>query len=111
MTGLDVDNDVIIEIACFITNGNLELVDEEGWEVVIHQSKETMDKMVRTSTPLPKRADLIKEIGRMVHQDARRERSNSQSPRIKNQPRAGLDPTPRIHKEVHTRSWARAVGG
>ncbi|PSS20091.1 hypothetical protein M430DRAFT_34477 [Amorphotheca resinae ATCC 22711] len=45
MTGLDVDNDVIIEIFCIITNGDLEVLDEEGWGAVIHQSKETMDKM------------------------------------------------------------------
>ena len=49
MTGLDVDNDVIIEIFCIITNGDLEVLDEEGWGVVIHQTKETMDKMVYTS--------------------------------------------------------------
>ncbi|KAL3427958.1 exonuclease [Phlyctema vagabunda] len=45
MTGLDIDNDVIIEIFCIITNGNLEVLDEEGWGVVVHQTKETMDKM------------------------------------------------------------------
>ncbi|TVY48186.1 Oligoribonuclease, mitochondrial [Lachnellula occidentalis] len=45
MTGLDLDNDVIIEIFCVITNGNLDVLDEEGWGAVIHQSKETMDKM------------------------------------------------------------------
>ncbi|KAG9233531.1 mitochondrial putative Oligoribonuclease [Amylocarpus encephaloides] len=45
MTGLDVENDVIIEIFCLITNGNLEVLDEEGWGAVIHQDKETMDKM------------------------------------------------------------------
>lgn len=46
MTGLDVDNDVIIEIFCIITNGNLEVLDEEGWGAVIHQPKEKMDQMV-----------------------------------------------------------------
>lgn len=46
MTGLDLENDVIIEISCIITNGNLEVMDEEGWGAVIHQNKETMDKMV-----------------------------------------------------------------
>ena len=55
MTGLDCDKDVIIEIACFITNGDLELLDKEGWEVAIHQSKEKMDKMVRISIPLSRR--------------------------------------------------------
>jgi hypothetical protein len=47
MTGLDVDNDVIIEIFCLITDGDLNVLDEEGWGAVIHQEKETMDKMVR----------------------------------------------------------------
>jgi oligoribonuclease len=46
MTGLDVDNDVIIEIFCVITNGQLDVLDQEGWGVVVHQTKETMDKMV-----------------------------------------------------------------
>jgi oligoribonuclease len=47
MTGLDVENDVIIEIFCIITNGNLDIMDEEGWGAVIHQTKERMDQMVR----------------------------------------------------------------
>jgi len=53
MTGLDLDNDVIIEIFCVITNGNLDVLDEEGWGAVIHQSKETMDKMVTSPPPYP----------------------------------------------------------
>jgi oligoribonuclease len=52
MTGLDVENDVIIEIFCIITNGNLEVIDEQGWGAVISQSKVTMDKMVLASTRL-----------------------------------------------------------
>jgi oligoribonuclease len=51
MTGLDLDNDVIIEIFCLITNGDLELLDPEGWGTVVHQSKEKMDQMVLTSVP------------------------------------------------------------
>ncbi|KAI9737305.1 MAG: hypothetical protein M1818_005838 [Claussenomyces sp. TS43310] len=45
MTGLDLDTDVIIEIFCLITNGNLDLLDEQGWGAVIHQPKEMMDNM------------------------------------------------------------------
>ena len=52
MTGLDVDHDEIIEIFCIITNGNLDIVDENGWGAVIHQSKERMDKMVSIQTSL-----------------------------------------------------------
>ena len=46
MTGLNLEKDVIIEIFCIITNGNLDVLDEEGWGAVIHQSKERMDQMV-----------------------------------------------------------------
>jgi oligoribonuclease len=57
MTGLDVDSDVIIEIFCIITNGNLDILDENGWGAVIHQSKETMDKMVQISPLSGRRTD------------------------------------------------------
>lgn len=45
MTGLDPDTDVIIEIFCIITNGNLDVLDEDGWGATIHQTKERMDLM------------------------------------------------------------------
>ena len=45
MTGLDVVNDQIIQIACYVTDYDLNLLHEDGYEVVIHQEKATMDKM------------------------------------------------------------------
>lgn len=45
MTGLDVFNDHIIEICCIITDGDLKIVDQIGYESVIHQPKEIMDNM------------------------------------------------------------------
>ncbi|KAK3941818.1 oligoribonuclease [Diplogelasinospora grovesii] len=45
MTGLDPDSDVIIEIFCLITDGQLELLDESGWGTIVHQPKERMDMM------------------------------------------------------------------
>lgn len=45
MTGLDLEHDVIIEVFCIITNGDLEVVDEAGWGATIHQSKERMEQM------------------------------------------------------------------
>jgi oligoribonuclease len=86
MTGLDLENDVIIEIACFITDYDLNLLDSEGYETVVHQSKETMDKMgewctkthgdsgltakVLTSTTSPEKAaqDLLSYIKEYVPQ-------------------------------------------
>ena len=43
MTGLDFDNDRIIEIAVIITDGHLEPVDE-GIEYIIQTPKEVLDK-------------------------------------------------------------------
>lgn len=46
MTGLDVfGNDNIIEICCLITDGNLEIVDEEGYESTIFYPKSRLDQM------------------------------------------------------------------
>ncbi|KAI0841139.1 ribonuclease H-like protein [Hypoxylon sp. FL0890] len=45
MTGLDPDREEIIEIFCIITTGTLDVVDENGWGTVVHQSQERMDEM------------------------------------------------------------------
>lgn len=45
MTGLDYDNDEIIQIACFITDADLNILDAEGFETVVHQSEERMNAM------------------------------------------------------------------
>ncbi|OAJ37175.1 hypothetical protein BDEG_21238 [Batrachochytrium dendrobatidis JEL423] len=44
MTGLDLERDVIIEIACIITDGNLNAV-QERYDLVLHQPKSVMDQM------------------------------------------------------------------
>ncbi|MFT6984930.1 MAG: oligoribonuclease [Psychromonas sp.] len=44
MTGLNPDTDKIIEIATIITDSDLNIL-AEGPEFIIHQSKDTMDKM------------------------------------------------------------------
>ncbi|XP_016577582.1 oligoribonuclease isoform X2 [Capsicum annuum] len=44
MTGLDIEVERILEIACIITDGNL-IKSIEGPDLVIHQSKECLDKM------------------------------------------------------------------
>ncbi|KAL6452488.1 REX2 Oligoribonuclease [Candida maltosa Xu316] len=46
MTGLDVfGSDNIIEICCLITNENLELVDQVGYESTIYYPQERLDRM------------------------------------------------------------------
>ena len=44
MTGLNVATDVILEIACVITNGNLEVI-EEGPSFIINQPEEKLTAM------------------------------------------------------------------
>ncbi|KAI9500259.1 rna exonuclease [Coemansia spiralis] len=44
MTGLDYDKDTIIEIACIITDDDLNIIGM-GQDIVIHQPKEVMDAM------------------------------------------------------------------
>ncbi|KAL8388392.1 hypothetical protein RB595_009274 [Gaeumannomyces hyphopodioides] len=45
MTGLDPESEDIIEIFCLITDGELNLADEEGWGAAVHLPKERMDQM------------------------------------------------------------------
>lgn len=45
MTGLDVETDTIMSISCFITNAQLELLDDRGWDAIIHHDKSTLDQM------------------------------------------------------------------
>ncbi|XP_035825831.1 probable oligoribonuclease isoform X2 [Aplysia californica] len=44
MTGLDVDSDTILEIACIVTEGDLALV-AEGPSLIIHQENEVLENM------------------------------------------------------------------
>ncbi|KAI9887343.1 MAG: hypothetical protein M1823_000859 [Watsoniomyces obsoletus] len=45
MTGLDPDMDSIMQIACLITDDQLQLLDEKGWDAVIHQPSTKLDQM------------------------------------------------------------------
>ncbi len=45
MTGLDPESDELIELFCIITDGDLNFIDEEGINIVVHQPKERMDEM------------------------------------------------------------------
>ena len=49
MTGLDTQNDNIIEIATIVTNQDLEII-AEGPEIVINQTKTIMDDMDEWNT-------------------------------------------------------------
>ena len=45
MTGLDVDNDSIMSLCCLITDAELNLLDDKGFDATIHHDKEVLDEM------------------------------------------------------------------
>ena len=45
MTGLDPDHDTIISISCFITDAQLNMLDENGRHTIIHHDKAELDAM------------------------------------------------------------------
>lgn len=45
MTGLDAEVDTILSLACFVTDRNLALLDERGYEAVIKHSRQELDAM------------------------------------------------------------------
>lgn len=62
MTGLDVDKCRIIEIACFITDRNLNLVDKQGFEEVVYQPKKLLDAMDDWNQTHHSRTGLIQKV-------------------------------------------------
>ncbi|KAH0541435.1 hypothetical protein FGG08_004125 [Glutinoglossum americanum] len=45
MTGLDPSTDSILQIFCFVTDHNLNLIDREGWGTFVHHPKPVLDAM------------------------------------------------------------------
>ncbi|KAI9798190.1 MAG: hypothetical protein M1833_004939 [Piccolia ochrophora] len=45
MTGLDPETDSILQISCFVTDYQLELLESNGWGAIIHCSKKKLDAM------------------------------------------------------------------
>ncbi|TIA61338.1 ribonuclease H-like protein [Aureobasidium pullulans] len=45
MTGLDLSKDTVMSLCCFITDAQLNILDDQGYEAVIHHSKEQLDAM------------------------------------------------------------------
>src|SRR3978361_1310512 len=45
MTGLDLENDVLLEIAALVTDSELNILDE-GVDIVIHADDEVMSRMI-----------------------------------------------------------------
>lgn len=45
MTGLDPETDSILQISCFITDAQLNLLDDKGFDTTVHHSKARLDQM------------------------------------------------------------------
>lgn len=45
MTGLNPDTEVILEIYCILTTGDLEVIDENGFHAIVHWPVERLDQM------------------------------------------------------------------
>ena len=45
MTGLDRENDKIMSMCCFITDAQLNILDEDGFETIIHHDQAVLDRM------------------------------------------------------------------
>jgi len=45
MTGLDLEKDTILSLACFITDANLNLLDPTGYEAVVQHTQSQLDAM------------------------------------------------------------------
>lgn len=45
MTGLNPEKETIMSICCFVTDAQLEVQDEQGWEATIHHDRATLDRM------------------------------------------------------------------
>lgn len=45
MTGLNPDKETIMSISCFVTDARLKLLDDKGWDSIIHHDKSTLDRM------------------------------------------------------------------
>ena len=45
MTGLNPEKETIMSISCFITDAQLHLLDDKGWDAIIHHDKSTLDQM------------------------------------------------------------------
>jgi oligoribonuclease len=45
MTGLDLEKDTILSLACFITDADLNMLDDTGYEAIVHHTQEQLEGM------------------------------------------------------------------
>jgi oligoribonuclease len=72
MTGLDTQNDLIIEIATIITDNHLNIL-EEGPVIAIHQANDILDNMDEWNTRQHNGSGLIKRVRESRYNEAKAE--------------------------------------
>src|ERR1700689_3454331 len=65
MTGLDIERDALIEIACLVTDGELNILDE-GVDVIIKPPPEAVDQMSDVVRTMHTPSGLLDELGEGV---------------------------------------------
>ncbi|MGA2828822.1 MAG: oligoribonuclease [Streptosporangiaceae bacterium] len=65
MTGLDLEQDALIEIACLVTDGELNILDE-GVDVIIKPPPESVDAMTQVVRDMHTTSGLLNELGKGV---------------------------------------------
>ncbi len=61
MTGLDIERDALVEIACLVTDGELALLDD-GVDLVIKPPAEAVDQMVDVVRDMHTASGLLEEL-------------------------------------------------
>src|ERR1700759_3990022 len=72
MTGLDIERDALIEIACLVTDGELNILDE-GVDVIIKPPSEAVDQMSDVVRTMHTTSGLLEELGGGVTGDEAQE--------------------------------------
>jgi oligoribonuclease len=72
MTGLDIERDALIEIACLVTDGELNILDQ-GVDVIIKPPPESLDQMSDVVRTMHTTSGLLEELSKGVTVDEAQE--------------------------------------
>ena len=105
MTGLDPDQDLIIEIATIVTNGDLEVL-AEGPVIAVHQSDEAIAAMFERGAP--EELDALGAAIREHVDEAEAELDRIAERACQEASLFAADPAPLIELTEHTRKLSTA---
>lgn len=62
MSGLNLETDCLLQVACYITDHNLNVIEPEGFEAVIHREKAVLDRMDEWCTTTHEKTGLTRRV-------------------------------------------------